>query len=278
MSPLESIDSFTQGKTVARLINASPTNQAKIINGAGGKLFYKTSSDVDTEDTEIAVGASATVEAVVWIISESRSQVLVEHPQGSTTQDSTVSDDLKVGDTLTVTGAATLTGGVATATAAPGFYAGGWHPNTAESGTDATPAEKKLFVTSLFLPVNKKIKGIGYLVGSVGGTNKVVAGLFDSAGNLLAKSSETTEGATVGTAKEIQELNLTSEYSAVGPAVYFVGITMNGNTARLRTIPKNTAGANVLCEEITISEKNKLAKITPPAEFKADKGVVAWVF
>jgi len=275
---LESIDTFNVGKVKPVLINASPTSQAKIMNGGGGALFYKTAEDVDTGDTELAVGASVTVEAVNWIISASRSTVLIEHPVGLAVQDATIGDDLSVKDTLTVTGATTLTGGVATATAAPGFYAGGWHPNTAESGTDTTPAEKKLFVTSLFLPVNKKIKGIGYLVGSVGGTNKVVAGLFSATGALLANSSETTEGATVGTAKEIQELNLTAEYSAVGPAVYFVGITMNGNTARLRSIPKNTAGSNVLSEEITLSEKNKLAKITPPTGFTADKGVVAWVY
>lgn len=266
MSPLETIDSFTQGKTTARLVNAAPNAKAKIINGAGGKLFYKTAEDVSTSSTEIAVGSSATVEQVVWIISESRSQVLVEHPLSI------------VASSITVTGASTPTGGIAPPTAAPGFYAGQWHPVAATSGTDTTPAEKKLFVTSLFLPVNKKIKGIGYLVGSVGGTNKVVAGLWNSSGELLAHSSETTEGATVGTAAEIQELNLTSEYSATGPAVYFVGVTMNGNTARLRTIPKNTAGANVMSGEISITTKNTLAKITAPTEFVADKGAVAWIY
>lgn len=275
---LETIDTFVQGKITPRLINASPTSQAKIVNGSGSKLFYKTASDVDTEDTEIAVGASATVEQVVWIISAGRSNVLLEHPTGLAIEDVTIGDDLVVKDTLKVTGATTPTGGLVTATAAPGFYAGGWHPVAATSGTDTTPAEKKLFVTSIFLPVNKTIKGIGYLVGSVGGTNKVVAGLWDAKGELLAHSSETTEGATVGTAAEIQELALTAEYKAVGPAVYFVGVTMNGNTARLRTIPKNTAGSNVLSEEISITTKNTLAKITAPTAFTADKGPVAWVY
>jgi len=275
--PLESTDSFKVGKVTAKLINASPTDQRRIVNGSGGKLFYKTASDVSKSDTEVAVGSSVTVEQVVWIISETSSRVLVEHLVGEQSQDITASDELVSKGTLKVTGATTLTGGIAT-TGTPGFYAGGWNPVAATSGTDTTPAEKKLFVTSIFLPVNKKIKGIGYLVGSVGGTNKVVAGLFSSTGEILAHSSETTEGATVGTAAEIQELNLTAEYSAVGPGVYFLGITMNGNTARLRTIPKNTAGANIMSEEISIAAKNVLAKITAPTAFTADKGPVCWVY
>lgn len=161
---------------------------------------------------------------------------------------------------------------------APGFYAGNWVPNTATSGTDTTPAEKKLFVTSVFVPTYKVIKGIGFLVGSVGGTNKAVAGLFSSTGAVLAKSSETTEGTVVGTAAEIQELTLSTEYAANGPGLYYVGITMNGNTARLRTIPVNTAGSNVYTTEATLATKNVLAAITAPTTFTGDKGPVAWVF
>jgi hypothetical protein len=246
-------DNFTVGKTTARLINASPTAPAKIFNGFGGTLYYKTTPAVTTSDTAITVGNSATVEQVVWVISASQSKISVEHQTVDTPS-----------------------GGQVSASAAPGFYT--WQPVAATSGTDTTPAEKKLFVASIFLPVNKTIKGIGYLVGSVGGTNKVVAGLFSSTGVLLANSSQATEGATVGTAAEIQELDLTSAYKATGPGVYFIGITMNGNTARLRTIPKNTAGANVFSKEITITTKNTLANITAPSAIEADKGPIAWVY
>lgn len=162
--------------------------------------------------------------------------------------------------------------------AMPGVYAGGWVPNTATSGTDTTPAEKKLFLTSVWLPSYKIIKGIGFLVGSVGGTNKAVAGLFSSTGTVLAKSSETTEGTLVGTAAEIQELSFTSEYAAQGPGLYYIGITMNGNTARLRTITVNTAGANVLTGEVELAAKNVLAAVTVPTTFTGGKGPVGWVF
>lgn len=160
----------------------------------------------------------------------------------------------------------------------PGFFAGGWNPNTATSGTDTTPAEKKLFVTSVWIPSFKICKGIGYLVGSVGGTNKAVAGLFNSAGLVVAKTSETTEGTLVGTAAEIQEIAFTSEYAAAAPGLYYIGITMNGNTARLRSIPTNTAGSNIFTTEASLTTKNVLETITPPTTFTGNKGPVAWVY
>jgi len=161
--------------------------------------------------------------------------------------------------------------------AVPGYFAGGWSPPTATTGTDTTPAEKKLFVVSCFIPTYKVINGIGYLVGSVGGTNKVVAGLFSSTGAILAESSPTTEGTLVGTAAEIQELPLVTPYLAVGPTVVYIGITMNGNTARLRTIPVNTAGSNIFSSEVTLAAKNVLNAITVPTT-NAAKGPISWVY
>lgn len=268
MSSLKTYETFMVGKTNPIIIGATPEAQKRVLNTAGGKLFYKATSDVKTSDTEVAVASSVTTESTIFLISETESRIIVENLEGIVAQDVTVKD------MLTVTGTTTT----ATPTAVPGFYAGQWNPAAATSGTDTTPAEKKLFVTSIFVPVNKTIKGIGYLVGSVGGTNKVVAGLFSATGEILAHSSETTEGATVGTAAEMQALDLTAEYKATGPAVYFIGITMNGNTARLRTIPKNTAGANIFSEEISITAKNVLAKITAPTAFTADKGPISWIY
>lgn len=258
----------------ATYIPADAHHPVEVLNAAGRACFHKNARDVDSGDTELAVGSVVELTDGAWFITAA----------GTTECNVRDLDNVAVGNNLSVagtaafTGAITPSGGIASPTGFPGAFTGGWHPNTAESGTDATPAEKKLFVASLFLPVAKKIKGIGFLVGSVGGTNKAVAGLFDSAGKLLGHSSETTEGTVVGTAKEIQELNLTAEYAAAGPGLYFVGITMNGNTARLRTIPKNTIGSNLLSGELTLAAKNVLADIVAPAALVADKGPVAWVF
>lgn len=245
-------DFFQVGKVNAILVSADSVNQRKVTNARGGKLYYKTTSAVSTSDSFLEPGESLTISQTYWVISNTECSTLVE---------------ARTGTILTSPGLAV-----------PGFYAGNWNPVAATSGTDTTPAEKKLFVTGVFIPVSKTIKGVGILVGSVGGTNKAVAGLWDAAGTLLAHSSETTEGTLVGTAAEKQEFALTTEYKAGGPALYFIGVTMNGNTARLRTIPKNTAGENTLSEEITISAKNVLANITVPTAFKEDKGPIAWVY
>jgi hypothetical protein len=255
MPTTQTLNTITVPSGYAVMINATPNNPLTLYNKTGSGTFYYNSERLvssATKEGEVAVEASATITQPTWVISASISYVEVQQkiPQSA----------------------------VDTGSNLPGFFVGHWSPNTAESGTDTTPAEKKLFTGSLFLPVNKKIKGIGYLVGSVGGTNKAVAGLFDSTGTLLANSSETTEGATVGTAKEIQELDLTTPYSALGPALYYVGITMNGNTARIRTIPSNAIGSNVYSKEITLTSKNKLANIAAPTAVEQGKAPVAWVY
>lgn len=96
MTGIKSYDSFTVGKVDAVQITATPERQAKIHKTEGGKVFYKTAADVDTEDTEIAAGTPVTVEGTVWVISESATKLLVEHPEGLTQQDVTVNDKLQV--------------------------------------------------------------------------------------------------------------------------------------------------------------------------------------
>jgi hypothetical protein len=255
MPTTQTLNTITVPSGYAVMINATSNNPLTLFNKTGSGTFYYGSERLvssSSNEGSVAVEASTTITQPTWVISASTSYVEVQQriPQSAVDTGSNV----------------------------PGFFVGNWNPNTAESGTDTTPAEKKLFTGSLFLPVNKKIKGIGYLVGSVGGTNKVVAGLFDSTGTLLAHTSETTEGATVGTAKEVQELELTTPYSALGPGLYYVGITMNGGTARIRTIPSNTIGSNVYSKEITISAKNTLANITAPTAVEQGKAPVAWVY
>jgi hypothetical protein len=235
-------------------INASRRVPVTVFSKKGsGAIYYNSESLVSsaTKEGELTEETRVTFTAPKWLIAASAAQVEL-------TEASVVATEAASNPT--------------------GFWAGDWMPPTNESGTDTTPAEKKLFVSSVFLPCSKTINGIGYLVGSVGGTNKAVAGLFGVGGELLGHSSETTEGTLVGTAKEIQELALTTPYFATGPGTYFIGITMNGGTARLRTIPSNTIGSNLFSKEITITSKNVLAAITPPTAVEQGKGPVGWVY
>ena len=195
------------------------------------------------------------------------------------------------GSTLTVTGVTTLSGGAnITGAVAPTTITTGsggqtpisapsgianWQPIAATSGTDTTPADGTQFVTAIWVPANKTITNINYLIGSVGGTNKVYGVLYSSTGAVLANTSLTGGGATVGTAANIQTLALTATYAAKGPALFYVGISMNGNTARLRTVPAHTQAG--LWAGSVSQVHGTVAAITAPTTFTADKAPVVFL-
>lgn len=176
--------------------------------------------------------------------------------------------------TLSVAGASTLTGGIAQATAPHGFA--NWIPPTATSGTDTTPANDTQFLTSIFVPVNKTLTGVTYLVGSVGGTDKVYVVLYDADGAVLANSSLTSGGATVGTAAQTQAVAFTATYASKGPRMYYVGVSMNGNTARLRTVPAYCSGG-LFAGSVT-QVHGTVAAVTEPVTFTADKAPICFLY
>lgn len=151
-----------------------------------------------------------------------------------------------------------------------------WQNIAATSGTDTIPADGTQFVTSIWIPCNMTITGISYLIGSVGGTNKVYAALYDSTGALLGNSSVSGGGATVGTAANSQPLDLTSTYAAKGPGRFFVGVSMNGNTARLRSVPA-FCSAGLFAGSISQTH-GTVAAITAPSTFTADKAPVVFLY
>lgn len=151
-----------------------------------------------------------------------------------------------------------------------------WPINAATAGTDTTPADGTQFVTSIYLPVSMTLTGVNYLIGSVGGTNRVVAVLYSSAGAVLANSSLTSGGAIVGTAANNQALNFTAQYAAKGPGLYYVGIAMNGNTARLRTVPA-FCQSGIFGGQVSQTHATP-ATIAAPSTFTADKAPVVFVY
>src|SRR5256885_9908355 len=79
------------------------------------------------------------------------------------------------------------------------FYAGGAPPLTTTTGTDTAGINGTLFISEVIVPANGTFTGVSFLLGSVGGTDKVVVALFDSAGAILANSaldSSRTAGTT----------------------------------------------------------------------------------
>ena len=147
---------------------------------------------------------------------------------------------------------------------------------SATGGTDTAFADGTQFVTSIFIPVNKTITGIAYLVGSVGGTDKVYAVLYDADGAVLANSSLTDGGATAGTAAQIQTLALTATYAAKGPALFYVGISANGGTAKIRTVPAHMQSG--IYAGSVAQTHGTVAAITEPVTFTADKAPYVFVY
>jgi hypothetical protein len=172
--------------------------------------------------------------------------------------------------TLQVTGVSTLTGGIAQATAYSGAH--NWQPIAATSGTDTFFADGTQYVSSVFLPANMTLTGVKYLVGSVGGTDKAYAVLYSASGAVLANSTLESDGTTVGTAATIQALAFTATYDAVGPAMYYVGISADGNTAKLRTVPAY-CGGSLFAGSVSQTHAT-VAAITEPVTFTADKAPV----
>ena len=173
----------------------------------------------------------------------------------------------------TVTGALTLTAGIVGGIPR---NAGTWCNNTATAGTDTACTNGTAYVGSVFLGANATITGIQFLVGSVGGTDSVVASLHDSAGTLLANSA--LAGAVVGTAAQVQQVALTATYAAKGPAWYFVALTFNGATAKFRSVPAYcNAGSGVVGNGVA-QTFGTAATFTAPTTFTADKVPVASLY
>jgi hypothetical protein len=145
--------------------------------------------------------------------------------------------------------------------------------DTAGSATGVT-----LFYASIWIPGQCSITGIKYLIGSVGGTDTVIASLHSLDGTLLATSA--TAGTTVGTTATTQSLALTNgAYNFPGPAHALIGLTFSGNTARFRTIPAVfDAGSNPMTGSVTVVA-NTPATFSPSATtFTADKGPIGSVY
>ncbi|HEX4275826.1 MAG TPA: hypothetical protein VHZ74_10745 [Bryobacteraceae bacterium] len=171
-------------------------------------------------------------------------------------------------------GVFTSTAGIVQTSATSGThnYAAGFVPAATTTGTDTAGIATKIWVSEVFIPTNETLTGISYLIGSVGGTDKVVVFLFDSGGAVLATSA-LDSSVTVGTTATFQRVPFTATYAAKGPGLYYLGVATNGTTAKLRTQPfGDTNAANFTWVF------NTPAAITPPTTFTASTGPIALTY
>lgn len=193
--------------------------------------------------------------------------------------------DLESGSTLKIAGTTAITASSGAVAFAGGVGAAGgftlrpynirtWQPIAATSGTDTACSNGTAYCGSIQVPGNMTITGVGFMVGSVGGTDSVVVSLHDSAGVLLANSL--LAGTTVGTAAQAQQVAFTATYAAVGPATYYIAVTFNGTTAKFRSVPAHCQGG-VMGNGVA-QTFGTAATFTAPTTFTADKVPVAWIY
>lgn len=161
---------------------------------------------------------------------------------------------------------------------------GTWQPAAATSGTDTACTNGTVYVGRIRVDAPCTATGLQYLIGSVGGTDKVIASLYDESGNLLRSSA--AAGATVGTAANAQQVAFALDGDGeaattidLEPGFYWVGLTFNGTTAKFRSVPAHCqVGTNVLGNGLSQTFGTIDTTITPPTTFTADKVPVASLY
>jgi hypothetical protein len=150
------------------------------------------------------------------------------------------------------------------------FYAGGYVPTALTSGTDTAGINGQVWISEIRIPVNVTLTGISFLLGSVGGTDKVIVSLYDSKGNVLATSA--VAGVTAGTLATFQRVAFTAPIT-LAPGLYYVGVQTNGTTAKLRTQAAGDHNTGVASQTFGTP-----VAITPPASFTAANGPIAMTY
>lgn len=115
------------------------------------------------------------------------------------------------------------------------FACGEFTPGAAADGTDTTPVSGTVYVNSVYIPDNCTLTGVAVMNGSVVTNNAIIVSLYTKAGVLVANSA--LAGTTTAGVDTIQRVPFTATYAAKGPQKYFVGVSYNGTTDRLNTMP-----------------------------------------
>lgn len=161
---------------------------------------------------------------------------------GTTGFDAATATALHIGKvtatSVVVTPALTPSGGLVSALTAPTNatlteYAVGSPPASLTQGTDTAFANGTSWFVPVYIPVNRTVTGIGYLIGSIGGTTKVITALYTTSGQAAAIVNSALAGTVVGTLATFQEVPFTAP-TAVKTGWYWALIQSDSVTARFR--------------------------------------------
>lgn len=159
----------------------------------------------------------------------------------------------------------------------PGFvsFGTGGMPNVLNvtSGTSVTTVAGTIYWAAIPVLWNATITGIILSVGSTGGTDKFIAGLYNSAGVLIANSD--LAGITVGTANTKQKYVFTSATMVNGPGTYYVAVQSNGTTAKFLAFSNATEG---FVTGSAAGSFGTLPSITPGTTYTVNVGPYATLY
>lgn len=139
-------------------------------------------------------------------------------------------------------------------------------------GTNTTPVAGTIYFTQINLPA-MTVTNIGCLNGGTAATDKLIYGLYNSAGTLVANTA--LAGVLAANADTFQQIALTATYTAVA-GQYYIGWQTNGTTTRVRTI-----AASTFIQMLTTSQTGTFGTMaaigTIPTTVTADVGPICYV-
>ncbi len=147
----------------------------------------------------------------------------------------------------------------------------GAQANTGALGTSTATTAAELYCVEIDMPFSRLVTGLAPHIGATGGTDKWIAALYDSSGNLVANSA--VAGTTVGaTAYAFQSLPFTSPYYVVGPAQYYGCVMSNGTTATLDLVKTGTGDQILTYKSASAGTFGTLPSFTAPTGFTTLQG------
>jgi hypothetical protein len=132
-----------------------------------------------------------------------------------------------------------------------------------------------LYCAELDVPANKLATGLGIMFGTTaGGSDKHLAALLDSSGNVVATSA--LAGATNSTASTYVNFAFTSKYLVVGPAQYFACTQSNGTSDTIRMLVTGTQDTYLTTSKT--GTFGTIPTITVPTTFTSAVGPYAYLY
>lgn len=140
-------------------------------------------------------------------------------------------------------------------------------------GTVSAHTAGSIYVAEIFVPYKKVLTGMGVLMGTPTGTDKLLVGLYGGAGG-TAVAVSVSSGSTMTSTNQFYEIAFTTTYTAY-PGMYWAAIQCNSTTDKTRRISTKT----YLNATSTASGSfGALPGLTVPTSRLADCGPIVYVY